>query len=73
MNSIVQALVAEAGLAVDNRGFVLVNATLQSVSHPDVCAARDVAAVAPYPRAKDYDCGAVAVEPMQHPAPTAAA
>ena len=38
------AWLAEAGLAVD-RGFVLA-AALQSVSHPDVFAAGDVAAVA---------------------------
>ena len=52
------AWLAEAGLAVDERGFVLVNAALQSVSHADVFAAGDVAAVAPYPREK---AGVIAV------------
>src|SRR5262245_2324733 len=33
------AWLAEAGLAVDERGFVLVHAALQSVSHADVFAA----------------------------------
>ena len=49
---------AAAGLAVDDRGFVLVNAALQAVSHPEVFAAGDVAAVVPYPREK---AGVIAV------------
>jgi selenide,water dikinase len=52
------AWLAEAGLAVDDRGFVLVNAALQSLSHADVFAAGDVAAVVPYPREK---AGVIAV------------
>ncbi|MGW4563891.1 NAD(P)/FAD-dependent oxidoreductase [Streptomyces sp. NPDC004561] len=39
------ALAAEAGLAVDDRGLVLVDGTLRSVSHPDVHAVGDAAAV----------------------------
>ena len=57
-DAIAPAWLAEAGLAVDERGFVLVHAALQSVSHPEVFAAGDVAAVVPYPRAK---AGVIAV------------
>lgn len=41
-----------AGLVVDDDGFVQVNAALQSISHPDVFAAGDVAAVVKHPREK---------------------
>ena len=41
-----------SGLAVDAAGFVQVDATLRSVSHPHVFAAGDVAAVGPHPRPK---------------------
>ena len=42
----------ESKLEVDARGFVKVDATLESVSHPGVFAAGDVAAVIPHPREK---------------------
>ncbi|MGE3538514.1 MAG: selenide, water dikinase SelD [Candidatus Tectimicrobiota bacterium] len=51
-DAIAPAWLAQAGLTVDARGFVLVNAALQSLSHPEVFAAGDVAAVQPYPREK---------------------
>ena len=50
------AWLAGSGLALDARGFVLTAATLQSVSHPAVFAAGDVAtrAVRPHPKSGVY-------------------
>ena len=42
----------ESGLDVDERGFLRVDDTLRSVSHPDVFGAGDIAAVANHPRPK---------------------
>jgi len=43
---------AESGLRVDSQGFVAVNDTLQSVSHPAVFATGDIASVLQHPRPK---------------------
>ena len=43
---------AQAGLAVDARGFLRVSDRLQSISHPDIFAAGDIAAIEDHPRAK---------------------
>ena len=44
--------IAESGLAVDADGFALVDVTLQSMSHPGVFAAGDIASISDYPREK---------------------
>lgn len=42
----------ESGLAVDERGFIAIDDSLQSVSHKNVFAAGDIATVTNYPRPK---------------------
>ncbi|MEJ0071655.1 MAG: selenide, water dikinase SelD [Pseudomonadota bacterium] len=42
----------DTGLALDDHGFILVDETLQSVSHPDLFAAGDIAAMRAHPRPK---------------------
>ena len=43
---------ADAGLDVNQNGFIRVGDTLQSISHPDIFAAGDIAAMVNYPRPK---------------------
>lgn len=47
----------QTGLALDPKGFLAVAPTFQSLSHPGVFAAGDIASVLEYPRPKVRGCG----------------
>ncbi len=65
-----QRWLAEAGLACDERGFVLVDRSLRSASHPEVFAAGDCATLrdAPHPKSGVYAVrhAAVLAENLKH-------
>ena len=64
------AWLRRSGLAVDERGFLLVDASLRSVSHPEVFAAGDCATLreAPHPKSGVYSVrhGAILLANLRH-------